>query len=110
MKTTLKATYRQGALYLDKPLAGVPDNATVQLQLVTSHIPEGRPLRIPPSHGGEERDPAQVLAAAEQAGVDVAGLRYNLSLSPEERIAQFLKALAWLTFAEQSQRQTPHAS
>jgi len=46
-----------------------------------------------------------VLAEAEQAGIDVVGLKRNLELSPDERLDQFLKALAWLEWARQARRQ-----
>jgi hypothetical protein len=49
-------------------------------------------------------DPDQVLAEAERAGVDVAGLRRNLELSPDERLDQFLKAWAWLEWAKDARR------
>ncbi len=50
-------------------------------------------------------DPERVLAEAQEAGIDVAGLKRNLELSPDERLDQFLKALAWLEWAQQAKRQ-----
>lgn len=51
-------------------------------------------------------DPERVLAEAEKAGVDVMRLKRNLELTPDERLAQFLKALAWLEWASQARRKT----
>lgn len=50
-------------------------------------------------------DPDQVLAEAEQAGVNVAALKHNLKLSPDERLDQFLKALAWLEWSREARRE-----
>ena len=52
-------------------------------------------------------DPDQVLAEAERAGVDLAGLKRNLELSPDERLDQFLKAWAWLEWAKDARREEP---
>ncbi|MBI3761051.1 MAG: hypothetical protein HY260_04200 [Chloroflexi bacterium] len=52
-------------------------------------------------------DPDRVLAEAERAGVDVMRLRRNLELSPDERLDQFLRALAWLEWAAQARRRVP---
>lgn len=52
-------------------------------------------------------DPDQVLAEAERAGVDLAGLRRNLALSPDERLDRFLKAWAWLEWARDARRKEP---
>ncbi len=49
-------------------------------------------------------DSAQVLLEAKQAGVDVDALRYNLSLTPEQRLKKFQKALAWHEFAKISKK------
>ncbi len=49
-------------------------------------------------------DLERVLAEAQEAGIDVAGLKRNLELSPDERLDQFLKALAWLEWAQQAKR------
>lgn len=49
-------------------------------------------------------DPDQVLAEAERAGVDLAGLKRNLELSPDERLDQFLRAWAWLEWARDARR------
>ena len=54
---------------------------------------------------GASPNPDRVLAEAEQAGIDVVGLKRNLELSPDERLDQFLKALAWLEWARQAMRQ-----
>ena len=43
----------------------------------------------------------RVLDEARQAGVDIEGLKHNLSLTPDQRLDQFLKAVAWLEWAEQ---------
>ncbi|MBI3362811.1 MAG: hypothetical protein HY023_17050 [Chloroflexi bacterium] len=52
-------------------------------------------------------DPDRVLAEAEKAGVDLMRLRRNLELSPDERLDQFLRALAWLEWAAQARRRVP---
>jgi len=44
---------------------------------------------------------------AKQAGVDIDALRYNLSLTPEQRLKKFLKALAWLELAKESRKRKP---
>lgn len=49
-------------------------------------------------------DAVQVLEDAKQAGVDIDSLRYNLSLTPEQRLQKFLKALAWHEMAKASKR------
>ena len=50
------------------------------------------------------RDTEKVLSEAKKAGVDVDALRYNLSLTPEERLNKFLKALAWHNLAKASKK------
>ncbi len=52
-------------------------------------------------------DPDQVLAEAERAGVDLAGLKRNLELSPDERLDRFLKAWAWLEWARDARPEEP---
>ncbi|MBI5081743.1 MAG: hypothetical protein HZC38_10150 [Chloroflexi bacterium] len=46
-------------------------------------------------------DLKRILDEAQKAGVDVEGLKHNLSLTPDQRLDQFLKALAWLEWAQQ---------
>jgi len=55
-----------------------------------------------PSETQEELN--RLLDEARQAGVDIEGLKHNLSLTPDQRLDQFLKALAWLEWAQQAQR------
>ena len=43
----------------------------------------------------------RILDEAQKAGVDIEGLKHNLSLTPDQRLDQFLKALAWLEWAQQ---------
>ena len=52
-------------------------------------------------------EPDQILLEAEKAGVDLDALRYNLSLTPEQRLDKFLKALAWYEFAKVSRKKEP---
>jgi hypothetical protein len=52
-------------------------------------------------------DTPQILSEAKKAGVDIDALRYNLSLTPEQRLDKFLRALAWLEFAKESRRKPP---
>ena len=47
-------------------------------------------------------DLKRILDEAQKAGVDIEGLKHNLSLTPDQRLDQFLKALAWLEWAQQS--------
>ncbi|MEK9163348.1 MAG: hypothetical protein AAB261_08580 [Chloroflexota bacterium] len=46
-------------------------------------------------------DLKRILDEAQKAGVDIEGLKHNLSLTPDQRLDQFLKALAWLEWAQQ---------
>ncbi len=48
-------------------------------------------------------DLKRILDEAQKAGVDIEGLKHNLSLTPDQRLDQFLKALAWLEWAQQAQ-------
>jgi hypothetical protein len=52
----------------------------------------------------------RILDEARQAGVDIEGLKHNLSLTPDQRLDQFLKALAWLEWAKQAQPVRRHES
>ncbi|HLF88016.1 MAG TPA: hypothetical protein VI451_03665 [Anaerolineales bacterium] len=49
-------------------------------------------------------DPDKILFEAKQAGVDLDALRYNLSLTPAQRLEKFLKAFAWYELAKASRR------
>jgi len=49
-------------------------------------------------------EPDQILLEAEKAGVDVDALRYNLSLTPDQRLDKFLKALAWMDWAKDARK------
>ena len=55
-------------------------------------------------------DLKRILDEARQAGVDIEGLKHNLSLTPDQRLDQFLKALAWLEWAQQARPARRHES
>ena len=63
-----------------------------------------KPNRTALTYEGQNDDPDQVLAEAERAGVNIAALKHNLTLSPDERIDKFLKAWAWLQWAKEARR------
>ena len=51
-------------------------------------------------------DLKHILDEARKAGVDIEWLKHNLSLTPDQRLDQFLKALAWLEWAQQARPAT----
>lgn len=55
-------------------------------------------------------DLKRILDDAQKAGVDIEGLKHNLSLTPDQRLDQFLKALAWLEWAQQAHPARRHES
>jgi len=68
---------------------------------ISAPLEDRLPRQANHSPDSSSADPDRVLAEAEQAGIDVMGLKRNLELSPDERLDQFLKALAWLEWATQ---------